>query len=87
MYHLYLLKCADNTLYAGITTDVGRRLAEHNNSKKGAKYTAARRPVKLVYAKKFRSRSAASKAEYKLKKLTRLEKFELIKNYKKLCTR
>ena len=87
MYYLYLLSCADNTLYAGITTDVLRRLAEHNGSKKGAKYTAARRPVKLAYAKKFRSRSAVSKAEYQLKKLTLSEKLELIKNYKKLCTR
>jgi putative endonuclease len=81
MYHLYLLECADRTLYAGITTDVSRRVAEHNSSKKGAKYTAARRPVQLVYAKKFRSRSAALRAEYQLKKLARGEKLALIKKY------
>ena len=80
MYYLYILKCADKTLYTGITIDLAHRLKEHNFSKLGAKYTRARRPVKLVYSKKFRNRSAASKAEAKLKNLTRSEKLKIIKN-------
>lgn len=79
MYHLYILKCADGTLYTGITVDLERRVREHNSSKFGAKYTRARRPVKIVYSKKFRNRSLASKAESKIKKLSRAEKVKLIK--------
>ena len=78
MYYLYILQCADDTLYTGITTDLSRRVAEHNNRKLGAKYTAARRPVKLVYSKKFATRSAALKAEAGIKKLKKAEKLELI---------
>ena len=78
MYYLYLLQCADATLYAGITTDLARRVAEHNGSQLGAKYTRARRPVVLVYSKKFRNRSLASIAESKLKKLSRVEKLALV---------
>lgn len=78
MYYLYILECADETLYTGITVDLERRVNEHNTSKLGSKYTHARRPVKLVYSKKFKNRSLASKAEYGLKKLTREEKIKLI---------
>lgn len=78
MYYLYILECADKTLYTGITVDLKRRTNEHNTSELGAKYTRARRPVKLVYSKKFRNRSLASKAESKIKKLTREEKLKLI---------
>jgi len=78
MYYLYILKCADQTLYTGITVDLARRVKEHNLSKKGAKYTKSRRPVKLVYSKKFRNRSLASKAEAKIKKLSRGEKLVMI---------
>lgn len=79
MYFLYILKCADKTLYTGITVNVQRRLQEHNSSPQGAKYTRSRRPVKLVYIKKFRNRSTASKAEAKLKQLPRVEKLNLIR--------
>ena len=78
MYYLYILKCADKTLYTGITTDLAIRLKEHNSSALGAKYTRSRRPVKLVWAKKFKNRSVAQKAEYKIKQLSRKEKLELI---------
>jgi putative endonuclease len=78
MYYLYILKCSDKTLYTGITVDLTRRLREHNFSKLGSKYTSARRPVKLVYAKKFRNRSKATKAESRIKKLSREEKLKLI---------
>lgn len=80
MYYLYILKCADRTLYTGITVDLKRRTKEHNDSKFGAKYTKARRPVKLIYSKKFRNRSSASKEENRIKHLSREEKFELIRN-------
>jgi len=80
MYYLYILECADQTLYTGITTDLIRRTAEHNKNKLGAKYTSARRPVKIVYFKKFKNRSAASRAEARIKKLKKSEKLALIKN-------
>lgn len=80
MYYLYILKCSDHTLYTGITTDLERRVVEHNSTKFGAKYTASRRPVKMVYSKKFRNRSAAAKEEVRIKKLKKFEKLELIKN-------
>src|ERR1035437_9818157 len=73
MYYLYILKCADKTLYTGITTDLKRRAGEHNGSKFGASYTASRRPVKLVYSKKFKNRSMASRAEAQIKKLKRVD--------------
>jgi putative endonuclease len=78
MYYLYILECADKTLYTGITVDLERRLKEHNSSGLGAKYTRARRPVSLVYSKKFKDRSTASSAESQIKKLSREEKLELI---------
>ncbi len=79
MYYLYILKCADGTLYTGITTDLKRRVIEHNSKNIGAKYTAGRRPVKLVYSKKFKDRSTASKEEARIKKLSRNQKILLIK--------
>jgi len=79
MWHVYILQCADKTLYTGITVDLARRLKEHNTSKLGAKYTKSRRPVKIVYSKKFRNRSLVSIAESKIKKLSREEKIKLIR--------
>ena len=73
-----MLECSDGTLYTGITTDLERRLDEHNNSPKGAKYTRARRPVVLVYSEELESRSEASKREYVIKKMNRQEKIGLI---------
>ena len=78
MHYLYFLKCSDGTMYSGVTTDLKRRVAEHNSSKLGAKYTRSRRPVKLVYSKKFKDRSAAQKAEYKIKLLSHEEKLQLV---------
>lgn len=77
-YYVYILKCSDTTLYTGITTDITRRVQEHNSSEKGAKYTKLRRPVELVYSEEAEDRSSASKREYAIKKLTRSEKLELI---------
>ena len=84
MYFLYILECSDQTLYTGITTNLDRRLKEHNNSKLGAKYTKIRRPVKLVYFEEFIDRSKASKEEAKIKKLSRQQKIDLFLNYKNL---
>lgn len=78
MWNVYILRCADDSLYTGITTDVNRRLKEHNEAKLGAKYTRARRPVTLVYVRRCRTRSKAATIEAALKKLSRLEKLELL---------
>ena len=78
MYFVYLVKCNDDTLYTGITSDLKRRIEEHNNSKLGAKYTKARRPVKLIYQKEFENRSEALIEEARIKKLSRREKLEFI---------
>lgn len=80
MYHLYILRCADDTLYTGITTDLERRVTEHNSSRLGAKYTHGRRPVTLVYSRRFRSRSTASREEARIKALSRTEKSLLIQS-------
>lgn len=78
MYFLYILHCADGTLYTGITTDLERRLTEHNTSARAARYTRGRRPVMLVYSRRFRTRSAALGEEARIKKLSRAEKMALI---------
>ncbi len=77
-YFIYILRCSDNTLYTGITTDLARRVDEHNHSPKGAKYTKVRRPVTLVYNERVADRSSASKREYSIKKMSRVAKLELI---------
>jgi putative endonuclease len=77
-YFTYIVLCADNTLYTGICTDLERRIKEHNFSNKGAKYTKARRPVKLVYSEAYPDRSSASKREYYIKKMSRKKKNLLI---------
>ncbi len=79
MYYLYILKCADGTLYTGIAVDLVRRVHDHNHSELGAKYTKGRRPVKLIYSKKFRNRSAASKVEARVKKLSHKEKLKMVR--------
>ena len=74
-----MLKCSDDTLYTGITTDLDRRIDEHNNSPKGAKYTRIRRPVELIYSEDCEDKSSASKREIEIKRLTRIQKLELVK--------
>lgn len=76
-----MLRCADSSLYTGITKDVQRRLQEHNNdNKKGAKYTRTRRPVNLIYQETCDDRAHASKREYDLKQLSRQQKLQLVKS-------
>lgn len=78
MYYLYILRCRDETLYTGIAVNLARRVEEHNSSARGAKYTHGRRPVTLVYSRKFRNRSQASQEEFRIKKLSRREKLMLL---------
>jgi putative endonuclease len=79
-HFVYILKCADGSLYTGYATDVERRVREHNGlePKAGAKYTAGRRPVALVYQESFETRGEAMSREAKIKQLTRKEKEGLI---------
>jgi putative endonuclease len=78
---VYFLRCNDNSLYAGVTTDITRRIAEHNNSKLGAKYTRARRPVTLAYLEEADNKSLACKREYQIRHLTKVKKEELVSKY------
>lgn len=78
MWWMYVVCCADDTLYTGVTTHLGRRLREHNGSKRGAKYTKTRRPVVLVYEETHDSRSSAQRAEGQFKKLSRQQKLRRI---------
>lgn len=81
-WFVYILECADNTLYTGITVDVERRVAEHNSTgKQAAKYTRARQPVRLVYQENCGNRSQAAKREAMIKKMSRDEKLTLLENY------
>ena len=80
-YYVYIVRCSDNSLYTGITTDINRRIREHNETKKGAKYTKSRRPVSLVYSALIGDRSSAQKEEYRIKKLSKIKKQELVDNW------
>lgn len=79
MYYVYLLRCADGTLYTGFTNDLARRLAAHNAGR-GAKYTRGHRPVELVYWESFSNKSSALRREYAIKQLPRRQKLTLIQS-------
>ncbi len=81
-WYVYIVCCSDHTLYTGITTNPVKRIAEHNQSSKGARYTRARRPVFLVYLEEQPDRSRASLREYAIKHLRRKEKEELIETFR-----
>ena len=79
-WFVYILRCADQTLYTGIAQDTARRLIEHNEDNRlAARYTRARRPVQLVYSESQPTRSAAAQREAAIKQLSRIEKENLIK--------
>lgn len=78
MNYVYLLRCADNTLYGGWTNNLPHRIAAHNTGKTGAKYTKSRRPVALVYCEAWETRSEAMRREATIKKLPRAEKEQLV---------
>ena len=74
----YMVRCSDNSLYTGITTDIERRLHEHNHKHNGAAYTRTRRPVKLVYQESFTTRAEAAQREYAIRTLPKQKKEKLI---------
>lgn len=78
LWYVYVLLCADSTLYCGITTNIDRRVEEHNHPKKAAKYTRVRQPVRLVYREGVETRSLALKREWEIKQLSREQKLSLI---------
>ena len=80
IWHVYMVRCNDGTLYTGITNDLEMRIKAHNSGKDGARYTRSRRPVKLVYSEEAGSKSEAASLEYRIKKLTRAKKDMLVKN-------
>lgn len=83
-HFFYVLKCKDNTYYGGYTTDLERRLKEHNSGT-GAKYTrlSKRRPAKMIHHESFETKSLAMKAEYAFKQLSRAQKDKYLNDYKK----
>lgn len=77
-FFVYIVRCADGTLYTGWTTNLVRRMAAHNGTTTGAKYTRTRRPVTLVYAERAQSKSEAMSREWAIKQMSRREKESLI---------
>ncbi|WP_447454224.1 GIY-YIG nuclease family protein [Streptococcus fryi] len=77
---MYVVRCADNTLYTGYTTDIDRRLKTHNAGK-GAKYTKTRLPVELIYFESFDDKSSAMKAEAAFKRKNRQAKLKYINKH------
>jgi putative endonuclease len=75
---VYIIRCTDDSLYTGVTTDVDRRFAEHANSKQGARYFNGRQPVEVVYRETGHDRSSACRREAAIKKLSRENKLRLI---------
>lgn len=78
LYRLYILRCADDSLYTGITTDIDARLREHEGDRLGAKYLRGRKPFKKVFECEAGDRSSAQQLEYRVKSLTRARKLALI---------
>lgn len=77
VYSVYLVRCRDGSLYTGIATDVARRIAEHEDGAKGAKYLRGRGPLTLVYQQEIGDRSLASKIESRIKRLSSTEKSDV----------
>lgn len=80
-WFVYLVECADQSLYAGVTNDIEKRLHAHNHLKSGAAYTRSRRPVKLVYHEVMDNKSEAFKREAEIKKLSRAKKLSMIQTF------
>ena len=79
-WSVYLIRCKDDSLYAGVALDVDRRLEEHREGKRGAKYLRGRGPLELMMKRELRDRSLALKVELRIKKLSRKAKENLIVN-------
>jgi len=82
-WYLYIVRCSDGSLYTGVTTDIDRRILEHNYGMKAAKYTRSRRPVRLVYEESCKDHSTALKREYQIKRLSKEKKENLVETYAK----
>lgn len=78
MWYVYLVRCADGTLYCGVTTDVARRLKEHNAGSRGARYTRSRRPVRLVCCAACADRASAQRLEWEVKRQPRAHKIAFL---------
>jgi putative endonuclease len=85
VWWVYVVECSDGSLYTGVTTDITRRIKEHNSPTKGAKYTRSRQPVKLLTSWPVSNRSEAQKQEASFKKLSREKKLDFIKNFCAVC--
>lgn len=77
MHYVYILRCADDTLYVGCTNNLEKRLHQHNNAKNGAHYTKIRRPVNLIYSEKYITLNKARGREAEIKRMRREKKLEL----------
>lgn len=82
MHYTYMVKCRDQSLYTGYTTDLDRRVQTHNSGK-GAKYTRSRLPVSLVYYESYETKTLAMQREYEIKQLTRRKKLKLIEDFQR----
>ncbi|HNP64717.1 MAG TPA: GIY-YIG nuclease family protein [Woeseiaceae bacterium] len=84
VFSVYIVRCADNSYYTGIAADVERRIDEHRRSSRGAKYLKGRGPLTLVFSEVVGDRAAASRVEYRMKKLSRAEKQDLVEGRARL---
>lgn len=84
-FSLYIVRCADGTLYTGIATDVSKRLAEHESGPRGAKYLRGKAPLEIVFSEVVGDRATASQLEYRVKQLGRTQKLELIDGHRALA--
>jgi TrmH family RNA methyltransferase len=78
LWQVYMVECSDKTIYTGITNNLEKRISAHNSQSNGAKYTKGRQPVKLIYSCEVESKSDALKEEYRIKQLTKEEKYKLL---------
>ena len=83
-FSLYIVRCADGTLYTGIAADVARRVAEHERGVRGARYLRGKGPLEVVFEQAIGDRAAASRLEYRVKRMSRSEKLELVAGRRRL---
>ena len=84
-FSLYIVRCADGALYTGIATDVDKRLAEHAAGVRGAKFLRGKGPLEVVFAEAVGDRASALRLEYRVKRLTRDQKLELVRGERRLA--
>lgn len=85
VFSLYIVRCADDTLYTGIAADVSRRISEHEKSARGAKYLRGKGPLLLEFSEAVGNRATASALEYRVKRLNRAQKEAIIEGRQSLC--